>query len=194
MENTRTNNSTDLTKQYTKIYNKHYAEVLNYIKYRVQNHHNAEDITSITFERVWLYLADFDETKSNITTWLRNVANSCISNYFNGKNGNYIEQTSNVSDFVDAESGREVFQYVSDEETNVLAERNEFNEKVNVVFGNLKPKYRKVAILFFLQEKEYKEIAEICEIPIGSVKGMINRCRTMLQNDFQIEKREYAMA
>ena len=189
----------DLIKWYTEIYTKHYSEILNYIKFKVNDFHKAEDITSITFERFWLYIEDFKAKKdgekksSAVTTWLRNIANSCISNYHNGKNGNYMENTSNVSDFVD-ESGREVFQYVGEEETNSLAERNEFNEKVERVFGNMNPKYRKVATLLFLEDMDYKEIAKVCEIPMGSVKGTISRCRAILQREFQAEMKAYAIA
>ena len=48
-------------------------------------------------------------------------------------------------------------------------------------FRSLKPKYRRVAVLYFMNQKQYKEIAEILDIPMGTVFGMISRCRAMLQ-------------
>jgi len=176
---------------FDKIYRKHYAEVLNYINFKVQNFELAEELTNDTFLKVHKYLATFDAEKSKLTTWLRNISNTCISDHFR------VDHTENevcISDFVSSESGKEVFQIHADSEADNLVESKEFNTNIAKVFRRLKPKYRKVATLYFLREKEYSEIAEICEIPMGSVKGMISRCREMLQKELQREKREYAIA
>ncbi len=57
----------------------------------------------------------------------------------------------------------------------------ELKKRINRAFNTLKPNYKRIAELFFLDGKKYHEIAEICQIPMGSVKGMINRARTLLQ-------------
>jgi len=51
--------------------------------------------------------------------------------------------------------------------------------------STLKPKYQRIAELYFLQDKPYNEVAELLEIPLGTVKGMINRVRTMLQAELK---------
>ena len=62
-------------------------------------------------------------------------------------------------------------------------ESNELNIGINNAFANLKPKYKRIAELYFLEDKQYNEIAEICNVPMGTVKGMISRCREMLQSE-----------
>jgi len=182
--------SADELKRFNEIYNKHFNEILNYIKFKIKSVEDAEEIAIDTFEKVCRYMNTFDESKSKFSTWLRNVANTCISDHFR------VDHTDNeisVSDFADAESGRELFSFVADEDSDKLVESHDFQKKIAKVFGKLKPKYRRVATLYFLREKEYNEIAEICEIPMGSVKGMISRCREMLKAELQREKLEYAI-
>jgi len=182
--------TSDELQRFNQIYTKHFNEILTYIKFKVNCLEDAEEICIDAFEKVCRYLNSFDAEKSKLTTWLRNIANTCISDHYR------VDHTDNeicTSDFKDAESGRELFSFVADDETENFAESNEFHTNIAKVFNNLKPKYRKVATLYFLKEKEYSEIAEICEIPMGSVKGMISRCRAMLQKELQNMKLEYAI-
>jgi len=172
------NLTADKLDRFNQIYAKHFNEIQNYIKFKVNCVEDAEEICIDTFEKVCRYMDSFDESKSKLTTWLRNVANTCISDHYRV---DHSDREICTSDFADEESGLERFQFVASEETDSLAESHEFQTKIAKAFRNLKPKYRKIATLYFLREKEYKEIAEICEIPMGSVKGMISRCRAMLQ-------------
>jgi len=170
-------NVTD-AERFNSIYAKHFNEILNYIKFKVNCVEDAEEICIDTFEKVCRYMNSFDESKSKLTTWLRNVANTCISDHYRV---DHTDREICTSDFADAETGKELFTFKATEQADSLAISNEFQHKVAKAFRSLKPKYRKVATLYFLREREYKEIAEICEIPMGSVKGMISRCRGMLQ-------------
>lgn len=172
--------------RFNQIYAKHHSEIMNYIKFKVNCVEDAEEICIDTFEKVCRYMDSFDESKSKFTTWLRNVANTCISDHFRKDGNAYRYNEISASDFADAETGKELFTFHSNEETESLAENNELHNQLVKAFRKLKPKYRKIATLYFLREKEYKEIAEICEIPMGSVKGMISRCRAMLQSELEL--------
>jgi len=50
--------------------------------------------------------------------------------------------------------------------------------------------HKRVAQLFLVEEKSHNEVSELLNIPIGTVKGTINRARTKLQEMLQ---KEYAM-
>lgn len=169
------------------IYKENYNDILNYIYFKVHNKTIAEDIASDVFYKVLnTSLPTFNEEKSKITTWLHKVAISCIQDFYRGETGHNANKMVAVSEFVNDE-GKEVFQFLAPEEANQLAETNEFSSRIAIAFRGLNPKYRKVAILFFLRDKEYSDIAEICEIPMGSVKGMISRIRERLQTELKGE-------
>ena len=97
----------------------------------------------------------------------------------------------NVDSFVD-EKGNELFTFVSDNSTSKDVENKELKAVILAAFNNLKPKYQKIAHLFFLEEKKIEEIADSCEMPVGTVKGMIFRCREQLQG--QLEGAKMLMA
>lgn len=164
--------------RFNQIYAKHFNVILNYLKYKVSCVEDAEDICIETFVKACRYMDSYDENQSKVSTWLHNIANSCIVSYY--RSSVYTDKETCVSDIVDSE-GRQTFVFKSDVEISDTVESKEFQHKVAKAFRSLKPKYRKIATLYFLREKEYKEIAEICQVPMGTVKGMISRCRAMLQ-------------
>jgi RNA polymerase sigma-70 factor, ECF subfamily len=169
---------------YNEIYKNFNKPILNYIYNKVKNIEDAQDICQEVFIRLHKHLANYDVYKAKISTWLYTIANNLIiDHYRTDKSGNYT----NVSSFVDAETGKETYQFVADEsyETEVVMDNADKSLKIAKAFASLKPSYKRIAELYFLEDKPYNEIAEICNVPMGTVKGMINRCRAMLQGELK---------
>jgi RNA polymerase sigma-70 factor (ECF subfamily) len=61
-----------------------------------------------------------------------------------------------------------------------LAERKELATALKLAIGKLRPEYREVVILRYEQDLEYEEIAEITELPLGTVKSTLFRARKEL--------------
>jgi len=177
---------------FEKIYNENYKNVLAYVNFRLKNNVVAEEITNDVFLKANRLLSTYEESKAKASTWLMTIANcAIIDNFRCNKSGKYEV---NVSDFSDAETGKEVFQFVGSRtnEANFEVENNELASALDIAFETLAPKLKEVANLFFKSEKKYEEIAEILDIPLGSVKAYINRARTALQSQLVNEKRQYA--
>ncbi len=188
MENTVIYKGKELT--FTDIFNTFHGEILNYVAYKMNSKTNAEDITSEVFVKVYNNLNTFDSSKAQLNTWLYFIANNAIIDFYR-KNKNQSKDVS-VSDYVDSE-GKEFFQIEADENSASDIENAELMNSIKKAFEGLKPKYQKVATLLFIEQKKYDEIAEICNIPMGSVKGMVSRCRTMLQDQLKTQRLEYSM-
>jgi RNA polymerase sigma factor (sigma-70 family) len=95
-----------------------------------------------------------------------------------------------VSDFVreDEEDNRNIFNKFLSPKTDQADEvilNGEINTKVKSAIEKLDMKNYKVAILYFLWEYEYHEIASILSVPMGTVKGMIYRIRAILQGSLK---------
>ena len=172
----------------TTIFNKHYNEILNYISTRIRNTDIAEELTSDTFIKANNALKTFDSKESSMSTWLHTIANNNIKDYLRSKQCKVKASEENVSDYTD-ENGNELYSFVSDSDTAREIESNELMNTINKAFANLKPKYKRIADLYFIEQYGYIEIAEMCEVPEGTVKGMISRCREMLQSQLQTESR-----
>lgn len=176
----------------TGVYNMFYGQVKFFINGKVKNEIVAEDLAADTFMKVQRFISQYNE-KNAFTTWLYSVANNRVIDYWRTKNAKFGKNV-NVVGYVD-EEGHELFQFEAD---NNVQDSIESEESINIILSaiqSLKPKYQRIAELYFIQEKEYNEIAEICEIPLGTVKGMVFRCREMLQSVSTIEKlkSEYAI-
>jgi len=169
---------------FDEVYQKYYSVILNYIKFKINHIEDAEELTSEVFVKVFKHLNEYKPEISTINTWLHNIANNTIIDFFRT---NHRDKYINVSDFADAETGKEVFQFVGDNSANLSIENKELSNSIKNALLTLKPKYKRIAILYFIQDKPYNEIAELCEIPLGSVKGMIFRVREMLQTKLKTE-------
>lgn len=174
---------------FNEIYKRYHKKVFNYVAYKLNgNYLIAEDITSETFIKVNNKLNTFDATKSEIFTWIMTIAINCIADYFRRDKSKYCIR---LSDFVDNETGNEFIQLIADNKTDSTIEGKELMREIKMAFESLKPNYKKIANLYFLEELQYNEIAEICNIPMGTVKGTINRCREILQKQLNGVKAEY---
>jgi len=176
-------------KNFNQIYAENYKTIFEYIRFKVGNFHDAEDLTSEVFTKVFRFLDTYDSEKSELGTWLRNIANNAIIDHFRKSEIKVKGITTSVSDFLD-ENGNEIV-WIADHSysgTDDRAKSTDLKECINRAFDSLKPKYKRIATLFFMEQKEYKEIAEICNVPMGTVKGMISRCREKLQTELQTAK------
>jgi len=165
----------------TEIYNQYHKQVFNAVRQMVKNSHDAEDVTSMVFVKVDKYLAEFDDSKASFNTWLYKITQSVMYDFFRT---NHQDRFTAVSDFMTAD-GNEIFTFNTSERADDRVKTGETQAEIAKAFRSLKPRYRKIATLYFLRQYSYEEISTMLELPLGSVKGMLNRCRTRLQNELQ---------
>jgi RNA polymerase sigma-70 factor, ECF subfamily len=55
-------------------------------------------------------------------------------------------------------------------------------ESIHAAIGALPEEYRVVATLYFMQDFAYQEIADVLQVPIGTVRSRLHRGRRMLQH------------
>lgn len=175
-------------KNFNTVYTERLQTITNYVSYKVSCNFAVEEIVSDIFIRVSKYLPKFDENQSNLTTWLINIANSSISDYFRKENKH--KNVIKISNYVD-DGGNEFMQIESPNKASELIESKELNNDIMSALNSLKPNYKEIADMFFIQELQYTEISKILEIPMGTVKGMISRCREKLQSQLADVKESY---
>ena len=64
------------------IYHAYYDKVSAYINGKVDNHHDAEDLTAQVFEKVYSKLRTFDETKASLSTWIYTITRNTVTDYY----------------------------------------------------------------------------------------------------------------
>jgi RNA polymerase sigma-70 factor (ECF subfamily) len=171
------------------IYIENRQMVFHHVLSIVKDYHDSEEVTNNVFLKMFrLECANYNKKHGTaLTSWIRTITNHQILDYFRT---NHQEHYMAVSDFVreDEEDNRNIFnKFISpktDQADNEVL-NGEIKSKINKAIENLDIKYRRVAILYFLWEYEYSEIADILSVPMGTVKGMLSRSRAKLQDSLK---------
>jgi RNA polymerase sigma-70 factor, ECF subfamily len=141
------------------------------------NTHEAEDISQEAFLRAYINIERFDSTKK-FSTWLYRIATNLAIDRMRKKKPDY---------HLDAEiAGTEGLtlysQLASDEkDPDEQVEVFELQEEVQQEIDNLPAKYRSAIILKYIQELSLKEISDILDLPVATVKTRIHRGREALR-------------
>jgi RNA polymerase sigma-70 factor (ECF subfamily) len=70
-------------------------------------------------------------------------------------------------------------------------EKRDDTELLLKALNNIDNKYQQILILKFLEEKDYKEISDILEKPMGSIATLINRGKKQLREELKTLSNEY---
>ena len=163
------------------IYNEHYNKYFHFISSKINSSEAALEITQDLFVKIHNFLPSFNPSKAKITTYMGTLSNNMVIDYYRLNNKRY-NNTTNIENFVDDE-GNEFFSLPVEDKQN---DNKDINLTINQAINNINnPKLEAVANLYFIEQQKYNEIAEYLNIPLGSVKGYVNRVRNMLQTDLK---------
>ncbi len=142
----------------------------------VRNPQEAEDLTQEAFMKAFHAIHAFNEEYA-FSTWLMKIAtNNCID-FLRKKKLKTISIDQPVQ-HKDDEFQIELPSGTPSPERVMLS--REQRHLIQQAIDELPPLYRHVIVLRHQEEKSYEEIAEILDVPIGTVKARIFRAREML--------------
>ncbi len=158
-----------------------YLDALYNTAYRMsRNAEDAEDLVQETYLKAYKNFDKF-ETGTNLKAWLFKIMKNTFINSYRKK-----QLVPPQSDFADIEESfesqvsDEVTRQIKNPETELL--ENVLDEDVQRALDSLPQDYRMVVLLADLEGFSYKEIAEILEIPQGTVMSRLYRGRRLLED------------
>jgi RNA polymerase sigma-70 factor (ECF subfamily) len=135
----------------------------------------AQDLTQEVFLRVFRTLRTFRSSEGSFGTWLARVTrNLLIDHYRRTRQERVTDSIEEQLPMLEEAGGA-----ASARPDHAVAGR-EASEILQATLQKLSPDLREAVILRDLQEMEYREIAEVLQIPEGTVKSRINRGRAEL--------------
>jgi len=135
----------------------------------------AQDLTQEVFLRVFRTVKTFRSTEGSFATWLARVTrNLLIDHYRRTRQERVTDSIEEQLPMIEEEGAT-----ASARPDQAVAGR-EASEILQATLQKLSPDLREAVILRDLQEMEYREIAEVLQIPEGTVKSRINRGRAEL--------------
>lgn len=155
-----------------------YKDKVYQISYRmVGNVHEAQDIAQEAFLRAYMNIESYD-TNRKFSTWLfRIVTNLSIDRLRKKKPDYYLDQEVEGSDGLTFSS--QIAATGELPEDQVIT--HELQEWIQKEILNLPLKYRSAIILKYIEDLSLKEISEVLDIPVATVKTRIHRGREALR-------------
>jgi RNA polymerase sigma-70 factor (ECF subfamily) len=134
---------------------------------------DAEDLLQEIFIKVYRHLNDFDG-RLKFSSWIYRIAhNQVISQWRKTKSRPLVLKFEADEDFLKF--------IATDEDLALDTERKFTGEEVRKALEDLDDKYKEVLVLKFLEGKDYKEISDILQRPLGTVATLINRAKKQFQ-------------
>ena len=133
----------------------------------------AADLVQETF-CIWAENGGQLRDRSKAKTWL-----------FTTLHREFLNQRRRASKFSDEPIDEKVAAAVADSQDD--AERQMDGQRALELLGSLEETYRAPLALFYLQQHSYKEIAEILDVPIGTVMSRLSRGKEMLRKKMNSE-------
>ncbi len=143
-----------------------YSRYLYSLVYRmVLNHHLAEDLTQDAFMQVWSRAATYTPALGSVRGWMTTIARHKTIDYLRGVQRKAVYRTD--ATWEDVERDEHMAQPDAEESALKVIQ----GEEVREVLMLIPPEQRTVIELAYFQAWTHSEIAERCEIPLGTVKA-----------------------
>jgi RNA polymerase sigma-70 factor (ECF subfamily) len=161
---------------YALLVNAYSESIINYLARMTGNRYEAEDLAQDAFVRAYVALASY-KPQYKFSTWLYKIATNLCINYLK-KRKRFVH----VDDYQD-EDGQSTWVLPdtrTDGNPEIMAQRRETQREIQNAINQLTPAYRSVVILRHLHGLSYQEIADVTDLPMGTVKSRLGRGRSKL--------------
>lgn len=154
--------------------------LMNFIYRFVNDRTDAEDILQETFLRLYKNKHYYKEI-AKFSTWIYTIAGNLAKTELRKRKRRNIFS---IHNFVSTEKDYELPDHKAiapDKATNT----NITNIEIQKAINKLSAKFKQVILLRDIQGFSYEEIAQIVNVPLGTVKSRVNRARLKLQQDLK---------
>lgn len=150
-------------------------KVMNLAVSIVRNPALAEDLSQTAFVKAWQALPNFDG-RASLSTWLYTITrNTCLTAITRERRLVPLEDFAEVADddgdpmvFGRGQAGTETAGQAAAE------------YDVAKLLEQLPEPYRRVVVLFYLEDRSCEEVGELLSMPVGTVKALLHRGRKKL--------------
>lgn len=141
------------------------------VRKMVATEDDQKDLVQDIYLKAYQNLSSF-QFKSKLSTWIANIAYNTTINYLQKKKVPIIEIEATIEN-----------KFIVTENPELVAIKTETLEILNEEIDNLPPLYKTLITLYHLEELPNKEIAEITNLPEGTIKSYLYRARKILKDN-----------
>lgn len=160
---------------------KYQDRLFNAVYYVVRSRTEAEDVVQDAFVRAYTKLRSFNQ-ESSLYTWLYRIAmNGAISRRRQRRPEQSVEQTRELLGDEPLDPGD-----LPEEQL----ERRERAAQVHEALGQLAAEHRAILVLREMEGCSYEQIAEVLDVPVGTVRSRLHRARLQLRDQLKADFQE----
>ncbi len=145
------------------LYRRYLGPVYRYAYSRLGNRQEAEDVTSVCFERAWASLPRYRSTGS-FKAWLFTLAHRAVCDHYRHRQANTVQVDSVAEALLDPSKGPDEAAIASEQHRNVLQ-----------LLSTLSQEQQEVLALRFMSELRYSEIAKVLNKRESAIKMIAYR-------------------
>lgn len=150
------------------IYTQYRDKVFGFVRSKIVNQTEAEDIVQTVFLKVYSNLDKYDETKASLSTWIYTITRNTVYDYLKEKRGHPVLEL--VDNTVD-----------SAEEPDDSLLNQEALEELACALEKLPQIERDVIILIYYHGKPKTEVAKILDITYGQLRYLHDKALSRLK-------------
>jgi len=151
-------------------------KLLRYGRKFLSTHEDIEDIVQDVFINSYRNIQSFDPSL-RFSPWIYRIAHNAFANALRKRSRNPLF-------FVDFDTF--LAHPIYEDPEPVEKEREQLKKQLDVVLDRISPKYREVLVLHYLEDLSYKEMADILEVPTGTIGIRLKRAREALKKIYTI--------
>ncbi len=139
---------------------------------------SVEDAVQRVFLKTYKNIQGFDISRK-FSSWIYRIAHNEFINIIKKKHRDPFL-------FFDPDI---IFNYPSKENILEKIKKDEEKRDTEELLGDLKPKYREILILYYFEDKDYREISDILKIPVSTVGVRLKRAKEKIKTNYEKRKR-----
>ncbi|MCH8900711.1 MAG: sigma-70 family RNA polymerase sigma factor [Chloroflexi bacterium] len=157
------------------LYDRHVVRVYRHIYYMVGNPAEAEDLTAQAFLQAWQAIPRYRPRAAPFVSWLLRIAHNLGVSYLRSRKQN-------------AELPETLIDHSRLQNPEPALEQRLNSERIRDAILNLREEHRKVIILRFVEDLEYREVAEILGKSVAAVRVIQHRALNALRKQMKNEE------
>ena len=173
-------------KAYSELMYLYWNSIEKTLSLKLVSKEDVEDLTIATFSKAFDKLDSYDDSFT-FSTWIQTIASNTLIDFFRKKEQKTISIDKQKED--EDSNNIDVIDNSLDPENHLI--RKQKNKHITGMVHRLKPNYRELIILRYLDEMSYAEISKKLNIPVGSVKAKLFRARDLLMQILKNNENEY---
>jgi RNA polymerase sigma-70 factor (ECF subfamily) len=166
---------------FEELVRRYQRSITNYVYRMVGNYDAALDVTQEVFIKVYNSMRRYS-SEYKFSTWLYKIAHNAAIDHLR-RNSNHVGQSLETES--PGEGGAYQRQFESKRPSpEIERQQSEWREEIASIVKCLPTGYRELIVLRHTHDLSYDEIAEITNLPLGTVKNRLFRAREMMREMF----------